>query len=123
MNYGNVFRRKILNSENEFIAQGGEAGMLWNLSANRVRENIVVHSLYKPHYRLVVNLAYDLARTEELNVPVVWNAPSLNHHVYDMTARDVTGMGLVWKGGGGVVVWPPRAADSKGSKLAFKIVL
>jgi hypothetical protein len=28
MNYGNVFRRKILNSENEFIAQGGEAGML-----------------------------------------------------------------------------------------------
>jgi len=43
--------------------------MLWNPSANSVRENIILHSLYEPHYRLVVILAYDLVRTEELNVP------------------------------------------------------
>jgi hypothetical protein len=42
--------------------------MLWNPSTNRVRANIILHSLYEPHYRPVVILAYDLVRSEELNV-------------------------------------------------------
>ena len=85
-----------------------------NTSANSVRGNIILHSVYEPHYRLVVILAYDLIRTEELKSKSKSSCPRYGT-VWDVTGRGWDGVGM------GRVVCPPRAAESKSSQLGGKI--
>jgi hypothetical protein len=85
--------------------------MLWNPSANRVRENINLHSLYEPHYRLVVILTYYLVRCEELNVSCGYERSKSK----PSCLRWDTLTGVAGRGGGA------SGAATPGSKMAGKI--
>lgn len=93
--------------------------MLWNPSANRVRENIMLQSLYEPHYRVVVIVTYDLVRTEELYVCCGYerwkSKPS--------SLRQDTFKGVAeWDGGGGGgVCGSPGQQSRRDNKLGGKM--